>query len=119
VLQDIHGDKTDTRPRGHRLFERFPILRIDPPPEFVSECIDHFIQVLQVDQMVEELGHVKAEVQATDENFEEITTRLTKLVRDIQLQREIVNNRDIALAEEAKEIKRVVLGPANYQMVAA
>ena len=119
VLQDVHGDKSDTRPRGHRLFERFPILRVDPPEEFVSQCLDHFVQVLQVDQMAQELTRVKSELQSEDQDFEEYSARLTQLVRDIQLQREFVNNRDMALAEEAKEIKRVFLGPAVYQMVAA
>jgi DNA primase len=119
VLQDIHGDKTDTRLRGYRLFERFPILKVDPPPDFVSECIDHFIEVLHVEQMAEELALVRAELQSEDQDFEEFSTRLTQLVRDIHLQREIVNNRDIRLAEDAKEIKRVALGPADYQRVAA
>ena len=119
VLQDIHGDKTEERARGHRLFERFPILRIDPPPEFVSDCIDHFIRILEVDQMAEELARVRAELQSEDQDFDEYSSRLTQLVRDIQLQREIVNNRDVALAEEAKEVKRVLLGPANFQLVAA
>lgn len=119
VLEDIHGEKTETRSRGHRLFERFPILRVDPPHEFVSDCIDHFVQVLHVDQMVEELARVEAEVQPEEQNFSEISARLTQLVRDIQLQREVVNNWDIKLAEDAKEIKRVALGPAEYQRVAA
>jgi DNA primase len=119
VLQDIHGDKTETRSRGYRLFERFPIIRHDPPHDFISECIDHFIQVLQVDQMAEELARVEAELEAEDRNFEAFSNRLTQLVRDIHLQREIVNNRDIRLAEDAKEIRRAALGPGEYPRLAA
>ncbi len=48
VLEDIHGHQTDKLSRGHKLFARLPIIRIDPPMDFVSECIDHFANILLV-----------------------------------------------------------------------
>src|SRR5207237_8986873 len=38
VLNDIHGDKTEKKNRGHRLFERFPVLAHDAAPSFVGQC---------------------------------------------------------------------------------
>lgn len=117
VLQEIHGDKDGEKPRGYRLFLRFPILKVDPPPDFISSCLDHFVQVLQVEQMVEELDHLRVEASRDDPSGEAASHRLIVLVRDLQMQQEIVANRDIALAEEAKEIQRIALGPAIYSAV--
>jgi DNA primase len=118
VLQDVHGDKTDTQPRGHRLFQRLPILRIDPPEDFVADCIDHFAHILKIEQMADDLEQLRREA-ASDSLSETATLRLVELVKDIQLQRERINNRDVALAEEAQEIRRVALGPAPYERMAA
>jgi DNA primase len=108
VLQDIHGDRTDKRPRGYQLFRRFPILACDPPLEFVDECIDHFIHVLHIEQMVDELNKLKVEP-VEEHDSDAVSERLTSLVREIQLQKERANNRDVELAEEGTKYRRPIL----------
>jgi DNA primase len=105
ALDRIHGDKTESKQRGHRLIARFPIVRLDPPEIFISECIDHFIEIIMVDQMAEEIDRFHSELRGVGED--ERLEMLPELVRSWQLKRERVNNRDVALAEEAKEIRRL------------
>jgi DNA primase len=107
VLEDIHGDRIGNLQRGHRLFARFPILSCDPPPEFVEQCIDHFVHALEIEQMVEHAHQLKRVPFTDDSHFEGVASRLTDLVRDILKNREAFNGTDLALAEWASEIKRV------------
>jgi DNA primase len=106
ILQDIHGDRTDTLQRGHRLFMRFPVLARDPPPKFVEDCIDHFVQDLEIEQMVSELKRLKGDSIA-DADFEVVSNRLTELVREIHRNIELFNVEGAKLAERAAEIKVV------------
>lgn len=118
ALEDVHGDKTAGKPRGCRLFERFPVARFDPPRTFVSDCIDHFAEMLMVEQIGAEIARLQSDLLAEGAEGADLgLDRLPGLVRDLQLKRERVNNRDVALAEEAKEIRR--LGqPAEFGLAA-
>ena len=117
VLEDIHGHQTDELQRGHKLFARLPIMRIDPPLDFVSQCIDHFANILVVEQMTEELENI---IVGDDPLASEATgAQLTELVRYIQRQRDLINVTDTALAEQAKDMRNALLGPAAYPRMAA
>jgi DNA primase len=116
VLQDIHGERTASRPWGHRLFQRFPVLRIDPPHDFVSRCIDHLVHVLRTEQMADEIGQLKDSLDSED--LDEASMRLLELVRDHQMQLAIVKKMDTLLAEEAAELRRVALGPIKWGLAA-
>jgi DNA primase len=116
VLEEIHGHQTKTRAMGHRLMQRFPILRVDPPLEFISRCIDHFLSLLVTEQIREEIKVLK-ETPANDRT--ELSERVLSIVRDLQIQEAGNLAKDLALAEEASEIRRLALGPAEYQRVAA
>jgi DNA primase len=111
VLQEVHGEKTDRKPWGHRLFEMFPIAKADPPREFVSRCIDHFVHILLVEQMAHEIEYLREMSSVASDDADRASERLLELVRDIQLQREIIHHRDLALAEEAMDIRRVWAPP--------
>jgi len=116
VLDDIHGHQTEKLPRGHKLLARLPIVKIDPPLEFISDCIDHFADILLVAELRDELEEI---IVGDDPLASEATgERLTKLVRYIQEQRDLVNFNDAALAERAKEMRNSLLGPASYQRMA-
>jgi DNA primase len=118
VLQDIHGDATKDKQRGHRLLRNFPVLKVDPPQEFISRCIDHFIRILLLEQMAEEIDGL---VSAADENpaeWDGASEHLMEVVRHYHEQREVVNKEDVQLAEDAKEIKRAALGPTEYRVMA-
>jgi DNA primase len=117
VLEDIHGHQADDVPRGHNLFSRLPIIRIDPPLDFVSDCIDHFVNILVVEQMAQELENIIA---GDDPLASEATgQRLTELVRYIHLQRDRINVTDAELAERATVVKNSLLGPGVYRRMAA
>lgn len=119
VLEEIHGERTDRRPWGHRLFERFPILRSDPPRDYIARCIEHFCRVLRVDQMEEEIERLGAiRPDASPEEFDEASVRLLDLVRDFQVQDELNKTNDIVLAEEAKDMARVWGPPADWKVAA-
>jgi DNA primase len=116
LLQEIHGEKTENQPSGYRLFQRFPILKVDPPRAFISQCIDHFSRILRVEQMAEDIEHLIAAVDASTEG-DEAAARLMQLIRDFQHQKELVNNLDLALAEEALTMKRV-WSPTEWKVAA-
>jgi DNA primase len=103
ILEDIHGERVGERPWGHRLFQRFPILRLDPPHEYVSSCINSFVDVLIVEQMNDNIKELEVLAASSDEASE----RLLELVRDFHLQLEVARNRENELADEAKEISRL------------
>jgi DNA primase len=107
VLQEIHGEHSKTRALGHRLFERFPILKVDPPHEFISRCIDHFCRILRVDEMADEIERIKSAVSTPGNNIDEIALGLPDLMLDYHEQQQLLSNLDMALAEEAKEMRRV------------
>jgi DNA primase len=117
VLEDIHGHQSGQLPRGHKLFARLPIMKIDPTIDFVSECIDHFTNILVLEQTTLELESIIA----GDDPLASETTgaRLTELVRYIQLERERINAKDTELAERAKDMRNALLGPAAYRKMAA
>jgi DNA primase len=117
VLEDIHGHQTEKLPRGHKLLTRLPIVKIDPPLDFISDCIDHFADILLVADLNDELEEIIA---GDDPLASEATgEQLTQLVRYIQEQRDLVNFNDAALAERAKEMRNSLLGPAPYPRMAA
>jgi DNA primase len=116
VLEEVHGESTEHRRWGHRLLEMFPIVKADPPREFISECIDHFVHVLRVEQTAQDIEYLR-ELCSVPSEADSATERLLELVRDIQLQRELIHNRDAFLAEEAMNIRRV-WGPSQWSMAA-
>jgi DNA primase len=117
VLQEVHGEKTEHRPWGHRLFQMFPILKADPPREFVSQCIEHFVHILRIEEMARDIEHLRELSSLNSDEADRASERLLELVRDIQLQRETIHHRDVFLAEEAMNIRRV-WGPAQWSMAA-
>jgi DNA primase len=111
VLEDIHGARAGERPWGHRLFQRFPILKVGPPHDYISRCIDSFIDLLAVEQMKDHIKEMEKSASASDG----ASNRLLELVRDFHLQLEVARNRENQLADEAKEMRR--LGePAEYRV---
>jgi DNA primase len=120
VLQDIHGDRTENLQRGHSLFARFPKLAYDPPPQFVEDCIDHFIHDLEIEQMLLDLSRLKSQVIA-DADFETISNRIGDLVREIHRNIGNYNETGSRLAEDASQIKvagRVAETPLPHRQLA-
>jgi DNA primase len=118
VLNEIHGEQDRGRLWGHRLFELLPILRLDPPRDFVSRCIDHFIRVLQAEHIAQDIEELKMAIMKPGAS-DELSNQMISLVRDFHSEKEQIQSEDLALAELASEIRRVALGPEVYVPVAA
>jgi DNA primase len=117
ILQDIHGDRDGDRQRGHRLFSRFPVLAYNPPRDFIERCIEHFIHALEIEQMVADLGRLRAQVLRDDGDFEVISARLIDLVREIHRNQELFNGTDHKLDEKAGEIRLLGRAPDKLMPV--
>jgi DNA primase len=106
VLQHIHGEETGKHPWGYRLFLRFPILKKDPPLDFISRCIDHFAGILYIHQIDDDIEQARLGAGAPEAS-DAVMNKLVQLVRQRHLESEEVENTGRNLTEEAETITRV------------
>jgi DNA primase len=104
TLQTVHGEAGNGKQRGHRLFERFPILSRDPPSNFVSECLDHFIKILHWHELEDDIQRARLDAGEGDETA---VARLLNLVRESHAEQESISAEGVALSEWAEDIIRV------------
>jgi DNA primase len=116
VLEDIHGSDGNGRPSGRKLFSRFPILARDPPLDFVSKCLDHFIRILHVSEIHEDIQRARLEASEGEEGPVEL---LLSLVREYHSEQEIIGAEGQSLAEEAGAITRLWAPSRGSLLVAA
>jgi DNA primase len=109
LLKEVHGEETTDQQgkivaqRGHRLRERFPILRFHPSEDYVSRCLWHFLDRIEVKHMER---HLEAEVMSAGADIDEaLETRVLELSREIRKRNEEYARREQELAEEAKLIR--------------
>jgi DNA primase len=114
VLEDIHGHRWG--PRGYNLIRHFPIVKIDPPQDFIARCVDHFIQMLALPQMAADIERITSAV-GKGEQDDEAGLRALNLIREYQLQQEKLRSEDMALAEEAGHL-RSMLGRSEFKVAA-
>jgi len=105
LLQDIHGEESGTRPWGYKLFLRFPVLKRDPPRDFISRCIDHFGRIIHLHEMDDDIERVKLEAGSSDDDA--AMDQLLNLVRERQKEDSEIEAEAAILAEEASAITRV------------
>jgi DNA primase len=105
TLESIHGEEGKGRLRGYRLLQRFPTLRCDPSPDFISRCLDHFISVIHLEQIDDDVAHVERE--AGRPGGDAAMEQLVSLVRTRHETRAAVQAEGLALAEEANALARV------------
>lgn len=109
LMKEIHGEdeiEPDGRVvthRGHRLRERFPILRFHPPEDYVARCLWHFLDRIELKAMERDLDRAVAEVGPDADETVEI--RILELSREVVRRREEFAHREQELAEEAKLIR--------------
>jgi DNA primase len=104
VLQSVHGEAEQGKRRGHRLFTRFPIAGKTPPLDFVSKCIDHFIKILHLHEIEDDIQRAQFEA---GEGSEDAVALLLSLVRERHAEQESINVEGQVLAEDAQEITRL------------
>jgi DNA primase len=108
VLNEVHGGSVNEgappRPRGHKLRERFPILKCAPPTSFIEQCLLHFLEYLHIRAQEKELAElVKMAPEGWNDGME---LRVLTLQSDLLARRGAFSVRDTELADEAALIRR-------------
>lgn len=103
VLHEIHGKHADGHAWGHKLFTRFPLLAFNPPPDFVSRCMDHLARRVHLHELDHDIQFAKAKAGDDDSAFD----LLLSLVRERQNEHADIETEGATLAEEAAEIRRL------------
>jgi DNA primase len=117
TLESIHGEEANGRPWGYRLLQSFPILKRDPPRDFISRCMDHFIATIHLHELDDDVARVQFEAGQPDGDL--AMEQLLNLVRARQQAHAEIEVEGAALAEEASVITRVwAPDPANLQVAA-
>lgn len=104
VLKDIHGDARDRRTWGVALFRRFPVMSLNPPDEFVADCLRHFVHYLRIAQMRHHLAMDNAELSSALDDIDQRTERIIHLKALIGQEEARLVAEGARLADEAKEI---------------
>ncbi len=109
VLNEVHGEETVdpdgriTVARGHRLRDRFPILKFHPPDFFIEDCFVHLMDRLEIRAMETDLEAAIAAAGAECTAAEE--TRIIELSREIARLKETYQRDEQSLAEIAKQVR--------------
>ncbi len=105
VLKEVHGeeelgdDRNVVRPRGHRLRDRLPILKVHPPQSFIERLLSHFLSRMEIRAMERDL---EADVLAVGDDLDSGNEqRILALSRELGRRREAFNREEHDLAEEA------------------
>jgi DNA primase len=114
ILEDVHGrlDKSGNEVMASSLYRRLPLLRWDPPVEFVDMIVIFLFDKLHLVQTERELRdmHCNPERLARDSDLE----RATALAQYLLEEKVRVAQRDQELAERASEIRRQVGAEAAW-----
>ncbi|MEJ8472611.1 DNA primase [Roseibium algae] len=85
------------------LVQRFPLLRNSPPEDFIEAVFIHFLDVLELTALENELD---MEMQAIETELDETTwARVQALTQDLKRRREECAREEAELAERAKKIR--------------
>lgn len=116
VLHDIHGKSSDGRSWGHKLFARFPLLAVEPPPplEFVSRSMDNLARRVHLDELDQDIQRAKTLAGDNDDAFE----LLLNLIRERQNEHANIEVDGAELAEYAAEIRSFAV-PTGRRIVNA
>jgi DNA primase len=117
ILESIHGEEKDGRPWGYRLLQRFPTLKSDPSRDFISRCMDHFIAIIHLHELDDDIARVQFE--AGQPGGDTAMEQLLNLVRARQEAHAEAQAEGLALAEEANAITRIwAPDPTGLQVAA-
>jgi DNA primase len=118
MLQSIHGEGNSLRPWGYRLLQRFPVLKRDPSRDFISRCMDHFIAIIHLHELDDDIARVQFEA-GQPSGGDAAMEQLVSLVRARQDAHSEIQREGTELAEEASLITRVwAPDGANLQVAA-
>ncbi|WP_417686321.1 DNA primase [Roseibium sp.] len=113
MLLETIGFQEQKRAEFSALNHRFPLLKSNPPEDFIEAVFVHFLDVLELQALETEL---ESEMQSAEEDLDEMTwVRVQALTQDLTRRREECARDEADLAERAKKIKiapPVVMAPA-------
>jgi DNA primase len=102
VLETI-GLQEQKQAEFYALNHRFPLLKANPPEDFVEAAFLHFLDVLELNALEEEL---QSELNAADDQIDELAwQRIQALTQDLTRRREECAREEGELAERAKKIR--------------
>jgi len=85
------------------LNHRFPVLRANPPEDFIEAAFLHFLDVLELNALEDELN---SELAVSDEQLDETAwMRIQAMTQDLSRRREECARDEQELAERAKKIR--------------
>ena len=106
ILEDVYGrvDAKSNKVMATNLYRRFPLLKWDPPLEFVDRAVLFFFDRLDLRQVERELkeGYSNSAKMSDETELE----RITNLARYVVEQGEKIAAQDRVLAEDASQIRR-------------
>jgi DNA primase len=111
LLDEVHGRAAEGLACGHRLINRFAVLKADPPFDFIARSLVHFIEIFQLRSLEDEIRDLTARYPDTDE--EAFEQRLNGRRAEYLALRERVRAEDNALAEEAANFKGFLTRPSS------
>jgi DNA primase len=102
VLETI-GLQEQKQAEFSALNHRFPLLKANPPEDFVEAAFLHFLDVLELNALEDEL---QSELTSADEHLDEAAwERIQALTQDLTRRREECAREEGELAERAKKIR--------------
>jgi DNA primase len=108
VLHHVHGSKGMM---GHRLLANFPPLRFDLPLELIEAIFFHFIDMLDMRELEDEIAAFVQSKVADDE-------RVPALRRELLARKDRILAREARLAEQVSEFKDLKGQRAGFRMAA-
>ncbi|MEP3048359.1 MAG: DNA primase [Roseibium sp.] len=103
MMAETIGLQEQKRAEFSVLNHRFPLLKTNPPEDFVEAAFLHFLDVLELNALDEEL---EAELATADEQLDaNAWSRIQALTQDLSRRREECTRDESDLAERAKRIK--------------
>jgi DNA primase len=114
ILEDVHGrlDKEGSKVIASGLQRRLPLLKWDPPVEFVDMIVIFLFDKLHLVQIERELREMHSDPNrmANDSDLE----RATALAQHLLEEKARLSQRDQELAERASEVRRQVGAEAAW-----
>jgi DNA primase len=117
ALDFLHGRESPDKAMGHRLRERFPILKLNPAPDFLERCFWHFLERLE---LREREGELKGLLDRPPREFDEDLLQEAEHIQGgvMTLQKRI-RTEENELAEEAQAFRSPSGGrPAMVRLAA-
>jgi DNA primase len=105
MLEELHGQGGAETGRGHRLMQRFPVLRTHPPTDFIARSVAHFMDNFLCRDLEDEIRALTALYPNSEE--EAFEGRLNAQRAGLLALKDRLRAEESALAEEAGNLKAV------------